>query len=242
MKEEEKEEDNKNELDFIADEESSCLSNSNNAFKYPEVPESQGVSESQAVAENQQGMDISKNVDTSEKAQINKRIENPMSNINSIKGFEIISESLTDKVYQIFGRNSLLSILYQVGAGPGNQIAKRIKEEYDRSEFEIIECLEILMKELKEFYSIQIREIERNEEKIRIEIENHCFLRDPFKEREKLQFGKAFCRVNKGYFETAFKQLLGNHIKKVEINFIKNDPENDVCIEELVFHKTFDNM
>ncbi len=236
MKEEEKEEDNKNELDFITDEESSYLSNSNNASKYPEVPESQ------AVDENQEGMDINKNVDTSEKAQINKRIENPMSNINSIKGFEIISESLTDKVYQIFGRNSLLSILYQVGAGPGNQIAKRIKEEYDRSEFEIIECLEILMKELKEFYSIQIREIERNEEKIRIEIENHCFLRDPFKDREKLQFGKVFCRINKGYFETAFKQLLGNHIKKVEINFIKNDPENDVCIEELIFHKTFDNM
>ncbi|TXT59920.1 MAG: hypothetical protein BAJALOKI2v1_150008 [Promethearchaeota archaeon] len=186
-------------------------------------------------------IDIDQSIDhaNSEKAILNEKIKNPVSNIDSVKGFEIISESITDKVYQIFGKNSLLSILYQVGAGPGNQIAERIIKQYNKSEFEILECLEILMNELKEFYSIQIRKIERTDDKIRIEIGNHCFLRDPFKDREKLRFGKAFCRVNKGYFETAFKKLLGNQIKKVEINFLQNDPENDVCIEELIFHKTY---
>ncbi|MBD3194097.1 MAG: hypothetical protein GF317_03520 [Candidatus Lokiarchaeota archaeon] len=130
----------------------------------------------------------------------------------------------------------LLSILYQVGLGPGQAIANRIKREYMKEDYTVLEALEILMKELKEFYSIQIRSIERDQKKLRIEIENHCFLRDPIKHRQKLDFGKAFCRVNKGYFETAFKELVGDKISRVEINFIKSDEEGDVCIEELIFY------
>ncbi|MFX0003884.1 MAG: hypothetical protein ACFE9C_07015 [Candidatus Hodarchaeota archaeon] len=169
--------------------------------------------------------------------EINDRIKNPIDNINSVKGFEIISESLVYKVYDVFGRNSLLSILYQIGVFPGTIIAERIKREYDQEEFEIMEALVILMEELKEYYSIQIRDIQQYDNKIKIIIENHCFLRTPISHREKLDYGKAFCRTNKGYFETAFQKLLGNKIKKIEINFLENDSEKDVCVEELIFYK-----
>ena len=169
--------------------------------------------------------------------EINERIQNPIENINSVKGFEIISESLVYKVYDVFGRNSLLSILYQTGVFPGEIIAKRIKREYGQEEFEIMEALVILMEELKEYYSIKIRNIEQYQDKIRIIIENHCFLRKPISHREKLDYGKAFCRINKGYFETAFQKLLGTKIKRIEINFLENDVEKDVCVEELNFYK-----
>ena len=170
------------------------------------------------------------------KKELNERIYNPIQNINSVKGFEIISESLVYKVYDVFGRNSLLSILYQTGVFPGTIIAERIKKEYIKEEFDIMEALIILMDELKEFYSIQIRDIEQYNDRYRIIIENYCFLRKPISHREKLDYGKAFCRINKGYFETAFQKLLGNKIKKVEINFLKNDAEKDVCVEELNFY------
>ncbi|MHA2390901.1 MAG: hypothetical protein ACXAEX_02935 [Promethearchaeota archaeon] len=170
------------------------------------------------------------------KDKLNKRIKNPIENINSMKGFEIISESLVYQVYDVFGRNSLLSILYQTGVLPGKIIAERIKKEYQKEEFEITEALVILMDELKDFYSIQIRDIEKYDHRYRIIIENNCFLREPIKHREKLKFGKAFCRINKGYFETAFQKLLGSKVKKIEINFLENDPENDVCVEELNFY------
>ncbi|MFX1573609.1 MAG: hypothetical protein ACFFB0_12735 [Promethearchaeota archaeon] len=169
------------------------------------------------------------------KKKLNERIHNPIENINSVKGFEIITESLVYKVYDVFGRNSLLSILYQIGVFPGTIIAERIKKEYNKEEFEMMEAIVILMDELKEYYSVQIRDIEQYADRYRIIIENHCFLRQSIKNRERLDYGKTFCRVNKGYFETVFQKLLGNKIKKVEVNFLENDVEKDVCIEELNF-------
>ena len=168
--------------------------------------------------------------------ELNERIQNPVDNINSVKGFEIISESLVYQVFDVFGRNSLLSILYQTGVHPGTIIASRIKKEYAKEKFEIMEALVILMDELKEFYSIQVRDIEQYEDIYRVIIENHCFLRKPISHHEKLDYGKAFCRINKGYFETAFQKLLGDNVKKIEINYLENDPEKDVCVEELNFY------
>jgi hypothetical protein len=176
------------------------------------------------------------NSEDEEIKELNEDIENPVENIKPLRGFEIIAESMVYMVYDIFGRNTLLSILYQMGAGPGHQIASRIKKKLEKEEFDIIESIKILMKELQEFYSVRIKDIEESEEKLRIIIENHCFLRKPIKNRKKLKFGKAFCRVNKGYFETAFKEMLGDKIDNIEINFLENDPEKDVCIEELIFY------
>ena len=169
--------------------------------------------------------------------EVNKKIENPIENINKLKGFEIIAETLVLKIFDVYGRNTLLNILYQIGSAPGEAIAKRIKIEYEKDDFEVLECIEVLMKELKEFYSMKINQVEDDDQKIRFLINNHCFIRESIKHREKLEFGKALCRVNKGYFETALKNLAGNKIKKVEINFLENDEENDACLEEVIFYK-----
>lgn len=166
--------------------------------------------------------------------EINKKISNPAKNLASLKGLEIIAENLVYKIYDLFGRNALLSMLYQIGKGTALTITKRIKEKYKKDVFQIEEALQILLEELKDYYSVQIRDVEMSKDKIRMIIENRCFLREPIKDRERLKLGKALCRINKGYFEGAFKDL--TKIKKVDINFLENDEEKDVCIEELVFY------
>ncbi len=170
------------------------------------------------------------------KDELNDRIRNYGNPLNSLSGFEIICESLVYKIYDLFGRNMLLSMLYQIGMSPGEIIAKRIKEKYNKEEFEVLEAFEILLKELKAFYSIQVRDMEYHDNMLRLVIENRCFLREPIKHREKLDFGKALCRVNKGYFENAFRLLVGKKLMKIEINFLENDPLKDVCVEELKFY------
>lgn len=143
---------------------------------------------------------------------------------------------MVNKVEDIFGKNSLLSMLYQVGAGSGEAIAKRIKSLHNKEDFEPLEALKLLIKELKDYYSIQIKEYKVEQNQIRIVLENHCFLRNPIKNRSNLDFGKNFCRINKGYFETALKKLLGNQVKKIEIKFLENNNERDLCTEELLFY------
>jgi len=166
--------------------------------------------------------------------EINKKILNSTDNLDSESGLEIISEALVYKIYDVFGRNSLLSMLYQVGKGPGEAISQRIKEKYNKNKFRIEEALEILINELKEYYSIQIRSVEQSDGVIKFIIENHCFLSPCIKHREKLEFGKAYCRINKAYFETALLEL--TNIKKIDINFLERDETKDVCVEELKFY------
>ena len=169
-----------------------------------------------------------------DKDALNEKIKNVNEKLSSLSGFEIIAENLVYKIYDLFGRNALLSMLYQIGKSTGERISARIKKKYNKKVFKIEEAIEILLDELKEYYSVQIKDIEFSENKIRIIIKNRCFLREPIKHREKLKFGRAFCRINKGYFETAFQDL--TNIKKVDINFLENDDENDLCLEELVFY------
>jgi len=166
----------------------------------------------------------------------NEKIRN-FKKLNVLKGYEIITESLIFKMYDVFGRNALLSLLYQVGTVPGLTIAKRIKKKYNKEIFGILESFELLLSELKEYYSIQITNVEEDDEKIRFIIENRCFLRNSYKHRKRLKPGKAFCRVNKGYFEKALKEMLGETIKRVEINFLDDNVEKDVCEEEIIFFK-----
>jgi hypothetical protein len=169
--------------------------------------------------------------------ELNYKLQNNKENINSLKGLEIICEAIVYKVLDLFGKNALLSILFQIGAGPGEQISKRLKEIYAKDQFEPLEAFEILFKELSNYYSIQVRDIQEDDEKIKLILENHCFLRDPIKNRAKLKHGKAFCRVNKGYVETALKKLIGDKISGLEIKFLYNDDYKDACVEELLFYK-----
>jgi len=171
-----------------------------------------------------------------DKDELNARIRNYSNSLKSLSGFEIICESLVYKIYDLFGKNMLLSMLYQIGMGPGEIIANRIKAKYNKNEFEVLEALEILLKELKDFYSIQVKEIENHDNMLKLIIENRCFLREPIKHREKLDFGKALCRINKGYFENAFRLLVGKKLMRIEINFLESDPIKDVCVEELKFY------
>ncbi len=158
-------------------------------------------------------------------------------NIDSLKAFEIISEALVYKIINIFGKNSLLTILYQVGAGPAEAISDRLKEKYIGQKFKILDSLVLLVRELSGFYSIKIREIKEEDKIIRIIIENHCFLRQPINNRPKLEHGKTLCRINKGYFEIGLKNLLEDQVSRIELNFVEDDKDNDVCIEEIVFYK-----
>ncbi len=168
--------------------------------------------------------------------EINKIVANPLINVKSKRGFEIIAEHMVEKITDIFGKNSLLSMLYQVGLSTGLSIAQRLKDKYNKVEFDISEAIKVLFNETKDYYSIYVKDIERTDEYIKFIFENHCFLRKIIQRRDKLDFGKAFCRVNKGYFETAFKNLVGNQTKKVEMRFIENNKEKDVCIEEIKFY------
>ncbi|MHA1150517.1 MAG: hypothetical protein ACTSR8_20045 [Promethearchaeota archaeon] len=170
------------------------------------------------------------------KEEINEKILNTSTKLDTVAGFGNIAESLVDHIYELFGRNTLLNILYQCGVGSAERISKRLKTKYQQEKFTIDEAIKILFNELRDYYSIQIRDIEQNGNKIRFVIENRCFLRDSIKTREKLKFGKAFCRINKGYFETAFKNMLGDTLEKIDISYLHNDDEKDVCVEELVFY------
>ena len=174
--------------------------------------------------------------------EINHDIINDLESINTLKGLEIICESLVYKVLDLFGKNALLSILYQIGAGPGDQISKRLKRGYGKDVFEPLEAFNLLFKELGEYFSIRVKELYEDDNKIKLIIENRCFLRNPIKHRSNLKYGKAFCRVNKGYVETALKELMGHKISGLDINFISNDDQKDACIEELVIYKKKQNI
>lgn len=169
--------------------------------------------------------------------EYNVMFQNDSSNVKPMKGFEIICGSMVNQVRDLFGRNALLSILFQIGAGPGDDIAKKIKKSYKREDFSVLEAVAILLNDLRDYYSISVKKIEEDDDKIRLLIENHCFLRKPIKHRKDMKFGSAICRVNKGYFESAFKSLLGNKIKKTEIKFLFNDEVKNACIEEINFYK-----
>ena len=172
--------------------------------------------------------------------EYNFMFQNNFKNVNALKGFEIICGSMVNQVRDLFGRNALLSILFQIGAGPGNEIAERIKKQYKAEEFEVLDAFALLMNETKDYYSIRVRDIEEDFDKIRLVFENYCFLRKPIRHRRDMKFGSTICRVNKGYFETAFKKLLGTKIKKIEVNFLYNDKEKGVCVEEIMFYKNND--
>ncbi|MHA1641288.1 MAG: hypothetical protein ACTSVX_00980, partial [Promethearchaeota archaeon] len=91
-----------------------------------------------------------------DKEILNEKIANYNAKLNSLKGFEIICESLVYKILDVFGRNALLSMLFQIGAGPGELIAKRIKQKYQKEQFDIFESMIVLLNELKEFYSVKV--------------------------------------------------------------------------------------
>lgn len=177
-------------------------------------------------------VEVTMNID-----EINEQIKNAVENVDYLKGMEILLESFGDKIIDVFGRNTLLSVLYQIGAKTGQVIADRIKEEQGKEEFEPLEAVGIFFKEVKDFFSVQVKRIEEDEEYIKIYLQNHCFLRDAMNKRKGLVPGKTLCRINKGYFEVALYNLVKIKYKKVDMSLVENDEGANCCIECLTFKK-----
>lgn len=177
-------------------------------------------------------MNYEKNIE-----EINKEIFNPKEKFDTLKGFENVLENMVYQVYDIFGRNALLSMLYTIGKGPGDELAEEILKEQGKSIInDPYEAFTLILKKTEDYYSVKVKDIKienHNQEfdKIVITIQNRCFYRESIQKSDRIKIGKALCRINKGFFESACKKLTGF---KCDIDFIENDEENDACIESLV--------
>lgn len=177
-------------------------------------------------------MNYEKNIE-----EINKEIFNPKEKFDTLKGFENVLENMVYQVYDIFGRNALLSMLYTIGKGPGDELAEEILKEQGKSIInDPYEAFTLILKKTEDYYSVKVKDIKienHNQEfdKIVITIQNRCFYRESIQKSERIKIGKALCRINKGFFESACKKLTGF---KCDIDFIENDKEHDACIESLV--------
>ena len=169
--------------------------------------------------------------------QINEFLENELANVNYLKGMEILLESLSNKIVDIFGRNALLSMLYQIGATTGAVVAKRIIEEQGKESFTVIEAFSLLFRSLKSYFKVMVKRIEQDGETVSITFTNHCFLRAAIKDRPDLQAGGRLCRITKGYIESALATLLAGGYQKIDVAFMENDMENDCCLERVVVTK-----
>lgn len=166
-------------------------------------------------------------------AQVNAFLENELTQVNYQQGLEILLESLSSKIVDIFGRNALLSMLYQIGATTGSVVAKRIIEEQGKETFTPVEAFSLLFKTVRSYFKVMVKEIKQDEHGMSITFTNHCFLRNIIKDREKLRAGGRLCRITKGYIESAMDTLLKGGDQKVEVGFVENDEDGDCCLEKL---------
>jgi hypothetical protein len=170
--------------------------------------------------------------------ELNEKIKNPREVFEAKKGYEMVLEALIYNIYSVFGKNALLSTTYQIGAGPGQEIAQKILDEKSVSKIkDPLDAFEALLNENREFYSVEILDIKQEPHdekynKLVLTIHDRCFYREVCHQRKRLRVGGPLCRINKAYFETALKKLTGF---KVEIAFIKDIPEKDMCLESITF-------
>ncbi|MHA1341653.1 MAG: hypothetical protein ACTSRZ_17120 [Promethearchaeota archaeon] len=173
--------------------------------------------------------------------KLNKAISNPIDTFKTLQGYEIILEALVYKIYDLFGRNALLSMTYQIGAGPGEVIADRLLKEKNVDKIEDpFEAFALLLNENRDYYNVYVLNVSeeltevygKKYKKLTFFIRNKCFFRESLKKRSRLKIGGPLCRINKAYFEVAFKKLTG---LKNEISFVQNDEDNDVCLETVAF-------
>jgi hypothetical protein len=173
--------------------------------------------------------------------KMNNEIQNPNASFETLTGYEVVLESLVYKIYDVFGRNALLSMMYQIGSGPGQEIAERILKERNNKIFEDpFEAVATLLNQERKYYEIVVKDIKeepaefngKKYKKLTITINNRCFFRESLKKRKRLKIGGPLCRINKAYYETAFKLLTG---LKCEIGFLQNDEKLGMCLETVSF-------
>jgi predicted hydrocarbon binding protein len=163
--------------------------------------------------------------------ELNERIQNSNDNVDSISGLEIVLEALVGKFIDLYGKNMLLSAAYQIGAAPAHKISQRLLAARGEELYaDPVEAMADLFSETKGFFHVEVADIQEKNGEIVVSMKNHCFLRSVIVKRPGLEMGGPLCRINKGYLETAIKDLTG---KKVELKRTGDDNDACMCIETL---------
>ena len=125
--------------------------------------------------------------------ELNELINNPRDSYEVITGYETVLEAMVYQIYDLFGRNALLSMLYTIGAGPAKEIAEEILKEKGVDKIEDpFEIMKLLLEKNKDFYSVQIQDIklepfDDKTDKLIMEIQNECFYRKGLKRKNNLK-------------------------------------------------------
>ena len=164
---------------------------------------------------------------------INSELANERKNFCPKEGYERIIHSLVTQIKDLFGKNTVLSMTYQMGRDAGLKIAQTVLEKREMKKFEDpVIALQFLMNLLRDQYAVQIEGIKTNleENEITITLKNTCFFRELTENYDDIRAGGPICRVSKGYFETALTAIVKPKIK-VFIGFTKEIPEEHCCFE-----------
>ncbi|GAB4321857.1 MAG: hypothetical protein Kow0069_26340 [Promethearchaeota archaeon] len=149
-------------------------------------------------------------------------------------GLEILLDAFASKITELFGRNSLLAMTYQVGSRPGELIAQRLLNSRGGKLFDDpIEAFVTLFTNVPRFFHVKLKSIEKEENgSVCITFDNECFFRPVILHREALTLGGPLCRVNKGYMEVALQRMTG---WKVTVKRVGASNGSEACEEQVTF-------
>jgi predicted hydrocarbon binding protein len=163
--------------------------------------------------------------------ELNAVIQNSNENVDSISGLEIVLEALVGKFIDLYGKNMLLSAAYQIGAAPAHKISQRLLAARGGELYaDPVEAMADLFSETKGFFHVEVADLQEENGALVVNMKNHCFLRSVIVKRGGLEMGGPLCRINKGYLETAIKELTG---RKVELKRTGDDNGACMCLETL---------
>jgi hypothetical protein len=169
---------------------------------------------------------------------LNARLAMPLAQqLDELSGLEILVESLSIKVTDVLGKNSLLAIAYQIGKEPAAKISERLLATRGGVLFENpVEAFVSLMEHVKNYFRIQLVAIEGADPgPITVSFRNRCYFRSAVSHRPGLKIGGALCRITKGYIETAITMLTN---WKADVKLLGQDDEHAECVEQVVFTKS----
>jgi hypothetical protein len=151
--------------------------------------------------------------------------------------YEEIMEGLVTHVKEVFGRGTVLSIVYQIGSNAGRKSAEALLATRNGVKYEDpVDALVDTMQLEHHKYRLQIAGIEVNQEAktVLVRLKNQCFLREFLDRSTKIRIGSTLCRVNKGYFEGLFKEIVAD-LRGVDISFQENCVADQTCLESILF-------
>ncbi|MEX2681708.1 MAG: hypothetical protein Q6373_008910 [Candidatus Sigynarchaeota archaeon] len=171
-------------------------------------------------------------------AAANARLATPAETpLDELGGLEILVESLSIKVTEILGKNTLLAMAYQIGKEPADKISERLLAARNGALFDHpVEAFVSLMENVKNYFHIQITSIVQDDQgRVIVSFKNKCYFRSAVSHRPGLKIGTALCRITKGYIETAIAKLTS---WKAEVKLIGQDETQAQCIEQVSFTRS----